>query len=550
MQKRVLAFLLVLTLVFSLLPVALVAAEEETAATPGYVVGLQKAHNQPSDGVAYDIYLQANTADQAAVTGYQFTVTPAAGLELGVPDTHTDGSLSANGAESVFVYSPTQTDAGFAVGTTRVRIATINLKGTATDTTVAPLTLTDITVTTGNSFYSDDADDAYVPDATTGEPTEELNEKYLGTVTQTNVVLNEAWADVTGEWTALDQATLDAIEETPSYKSDGTTVSYYYNTLPAGNYFLVEDIAATAQVVATNVNLDLNGYNFGTSSTNDRLFKAEGGYLNINDITSTGSALDGTLVAGSIVAANRASGGYYNCLWAERGSALTVANVNVDGSAVEAKDSGNLLYVNGENTTTARGTAVVTNVHFFGVTAYAEATVPLGVVEGRGDVTMNDVRFTGFDLTPNKDSDTFTNTLFSARHGSAKTGNLILNNVIAEECNNFSVYLKNTSGHKFGSVTVKGTTKLADPIYVENIDTKVTLDLDEGAEVTIETAELLTPEEFSQIAEVVDTLPAGTLFYKNAEQYVTYSNGAFDFSSHVHDDVAFKAWRDAGSGVY
>ena len=79
MKKRVLSFLMVLAMVISMLPLSLVAAEP-AAVEPGYSMILQKAHNQTADQLTVEVYLQANTADQGDVTGYEFVVTPAEGL--------------------------------------------------------------------------------------------------------------------------------------------------------------------------------------------------------------------------------------------------------------------------------------------------------------------------------------------------------------------------------------------------------------------------------------------------------------------------------------
>ena len=126
MQKRVLSFLMVLALVISMLPMTLVSAET-AAAEPGYTVTIQKAHNQTENFLAVDVYLQANTADQGDVTGYQFTVTPAEGLNItSVVDFTGNDGIAGSGTE--FVYSPTLADP-IAVGTSRVLVATVTLTG-------------------------------------------------------------------------------------------------------------------------------------------------------------------------------------------------------------------------------------------------------------------------------------------------------------------------------------------------------------------------------------------------------------------------------------
>ena len=189
MTKRVLAFLMVIAMVISLLPTVVVA---ETT-TPGYTVTLQKAHNQTENSLAVDIYLQANTADQGDVAGYQFTVTPAEGLTMELPVAATgNNGVSFNGETNILAYDLTTAPA-IPVGTARVHVATLTVSGTELPAVAEAITLSGITVTMAGGFYSDDANDA-------------ATEGYLGAVTQS--VVADACADHAcghgeGTWTAF-----------------------------------------------------------------------------------------------------------------------------------------------------------------------------------------------------------------------------------------------------------------------------------------------------------------------------------------------------------
>lgn len=496
MQKRVLAFLLVMVMVFSLLPVSLVGAEE-AAKIADYTVYMQKAHNQTEGSLAIDIYLQASAVSE--VTGYQLDVTPAEGLTLtGVVDNTGNDNLKASGG--TIIYDPAG-QKPITVGTARVLVATITVTG---ETLPADLSTAFTTV------------EALV-----------TTKDAQATATVETVATNDCWAEVTGQWKPLTQADVEAA----AYK------------LADANYYLVEDITTTKQLIqCSNVNLDLNGYTLAASGNIDLIKAVDGKFLTISDITATGSALDGTLKAGTLVAGNSSYGGG---LYAGLAATLKVSNVNLDGSAIVGTDSGNLLYALGKTDKAAAGKLIANNVHIFGGKAKADATNPVVMGDARGDIALTDVRFSGFDLTPNsKDADTKGNALLSARH-SANYGNLVLDNVIAENCNNYAVYMLNKANNKFASVTIKGDTQLADPIYMAT-GAKVILDLGEKASITIETETTLTAEELGSVVTFAEgaTLPEGVLVYGNVGSFVSYKNGEFTFTSHPHDEVDFKAWTD------
>lgn len=514
MQKRVLAFLLVMVMVLSLLPVSLVGADTETA-TPAYTMSIQKAHNQTEGSLAIDIYLQATVASE--VTGYQLKVTPAEGLTLtGVADNTGNDNLKASG--ETIVYDP----AGLkpiTMGTARVLVATVTVTGETLPAQAGDaITVTEAQVTTAEAQFAP---------------------------TVTAVAVNDAWADVTGQWKPLTQADMDAAS----------------NVLTSGNYYLVEDITTTKQLIqCSDVNLDLNGYTLAASGKLDLIKAVDGKFLTINDCTATGSALDGTLKAGTLVAGNSSYGGG---LYAGQAATLKVSNVNLDGSALVGTDSGNLLYALGKTNKAAAGKLIANNVNIFGGKADPAAKNPVVMGDARGDIELTDVRFSGMDLTPNADAaGTKGNAILSARH-SANYGNLVLDNVIAENCNNYAVYMMNSNNNKFASVTIKGDTQLADPIYMAS-GTKLILDLGANASIIIETEKTLTEEEFGSVVTFAEgaTLPAGTLLYKNAEMMVDYKDGVFSFAGHAHkaetfangteeghtvEGMSFKAWGDSAN---
>ena len=517
MQKRVLAFLLVLAMVFSLLPVALVGAEEATA-DPGYVLITQKAHNQTEGSLAIDIYLQANTAGQADVTGYQFTVTPAEGVTVtGAKDaTGNDGLV---GSGNTFIYTPGST--ALQVGTSRVLVATVTVTAESLPAQAGEaITLTEATVTT--------AEAAFVP-------------------TTATVAVNDTWADVTGEWLPLDVETVAAAS----------------SQLKDANYYLVENITVTKQIVCSNVNLDLNGYTLAQSAAADLIAANTGKFLTISDYTATGSALDGTLKAGTLKAGNSSYGG---AVYAHRGSTLTVSNVNIDATAVKGIDCGYLLYCVGQDGTTAGGKLIANNVYLFGGTYGTQGkndkgeqlNNPVDMADVRGDMELNNVRFADFVLEDNDGSAT-ENSLISARH-SANYGNLILNNVVADSCGAYSVIAMNKNNNRFASLTIKGDTKLADPVYLAE-GAKITLDLGENASVIIETEKDKTAETLGEAVVIPKgaALPEGAVLYNNTGDYVSYKDGSISFNSHAHaaitfcegtedehtvEGMSFKAWSD------
>ena len=519
MQKRVLAFLMVMAMVFSLLPVSLVGAEVENAEA-GYEMIIQKAHNQTEGTLTIDIYLQAATADQGAVTGYQFTVTPAEGLQVtGATDCTGKDNIAANGDSGRYIYQPGE-NTEIAVGTDRVRVASVTVAGTTLPAQAADaITMTDVTVTTADASF---------------------------TVTNiAAVAVSDVWADVEGEWQPLDTATVMACQKEFVRNGDGTansTTDGY--KLPAGNYFLVEDLRVDYMILFADVNLDMNGYDIDSTNDDTAQLMVADGFLNLSDSTATGRALDADLKAGTIVANNK---GYGGALYVRYNGILNISNVNIDASNVDTKDCGSLLYclADGSVESMKKGVMNVENVYLFGGTAKADTTTPVDMVEVRGDLTMKDVRFENFIMTPNA-AKTITekNCLVGCLYNGTD-GNIVLENVVANDCDNYFMYIDDK---RLDSVTIKGNMDLFNPIYVET-GAKVTLDLAEGAKVTLKTQETLSAEELGDAVEIPEgaTLPAGAVLYENAGAYLTYENGAFNFSSHAHDNVGFKVWNDPNS---
>jgi hypothetical protein len=247
-------------MVFSLLPVSLVGAEE-AAKMADYTMFMQKAHNQTEGSLAIDIYLQASAVSE--VTGYQLDVIPAEGLTLtGVVDNTGNDNLKASGG--TIIYDP----AGLkpiTVGTVRVLVATVTVTGETLPAQAGDaITVTEAQVTTAEAQFAP---------------------------TVTAVAVNNAWADVTGQWKPLTQADLDAL-----YNKDSRV---YF--LDSGNYYLTEDISSTAYYnIKSGTNcIHLNGHNMNSSTLAIRIGNATLNMMGNGKVT--GSFKDATSKYGSTI---------------------------------------------------------------------------------------------------------------------------------------------------------------------------------------------------------------------------------------------------------
>ena len=529
MQKRVLSFLMVLALVISMLPMTLVSAETAAAAEPGYTVTIQKAHNQTENFLAVDVYLQANTADQGDVTGYQFTVTPAEGLNItSVVDFTGNDGIAGSGTE--FVYSPTLADP-IAVGTSRVLVATVTLTGETLPAAAAEaLTLSAVTISVADGFYSDDAADA-------------ATEGYKGAVATAAVAdgCTHECAHGTGTWIALDQATLDASATTVNKEN--------VYLLGAGNYYLTGDITAARKVLVNaagaKINLCLNGYTY-TSPAKDKMIEVsgKGAELNICDCTATGEGEN--LVAGKFILRD------YN--WG-----------NFRMSGVESKLDCQNVILEGVETPNRSGDAAT----FYQPAAADNSSIYVENVLIR-DIharTLVDTRATGYyknvtfvNCSGGQNSDTDDLGIFTTNGDYSEGTSLTIDGCKFIDCDD---EILDTNEKKNITFTLKGDVQAEGAVYV-NGSCKVNLELGKNADVTILTEKDKTEETFGDYVVIPEgaTLPSGTLLYKNADLMVEYADGKFSFVGHAHkattyangteeghavEDLSFKAWDDSNA---
>lgn len=536
MTKRALALLLVIAMVFSLLPVTMVSAEGE-----GYSLTLQKAHNQTEGELAIDVYLQANTAGQGDVTGYQFTVTPGNGAQLtgAVDQIATENIYSGEDATTAdvtdynVIYNPAGENAvAVAVGTSRTLLATLTLNvdhTTFTGSLSTALGLSGIKVTLGTTgFYADVApaeDDADYA-------------SYLGAVTQSEVgyaCTDHTCGHGTGEWTPVTTADLSGA------------------TLASGNYYLVEDIDATArtQITAENaqVNICLNGYTWTCSKNQMILIKAAGATVNICDCTATGSGTD--LVAGKIVPQ------VYN--WGSLrvdgvNTTLNVSNVIVEGAE-------NAEAYNTDNANIGNAATFYTPYAAVGSVIHVEDVLIRNVhaktvVDTRAGGYFKNVVFQNCSGSLNDPTDEESNMLaiFAANGSHKDTDGAYLT---IEDCKfiDCDSRVLDTEGEDL-TYTLKGNVQADGEFFVEESDNLV-LELGEEAHVRIQTEELKSSETMGEALTVPETatVTANTLFYANAnDEVITYKDGVFSVNSHVHEDgyadvdsTTWKPWYDATS---
>ena len=503
MQKRVLAFLMVLAMVFSLLPVSLVGAEE-AAKDPGYVMITQKAHNQTDGSLAIDIYLQANTAGQADVSGYQFTVVPAEGVTVtGAVDATGNDGLAGSG--NTFIYTPGS--AALAVGTSRVLVATVTVTAETLPAQAGDaFTLSDATVTTSEAAF---------------------------TPTFATKAVNDTWAGVEGEWK-------------PATAADLTV-----DKLPAGNYYLVEDVSTGKTITIDDdnavVNIDLNGYTL-TSTARILNLDAKGNDVTISDCTASGEGAD--MTAGKIVLKKYSWGNFRQSV---ADTHLTVTNVIIEGAedaVSHTKDP-----VNDPNTGNAAA--------FYQATAAAGSTLLVENVLFRdidAGKTVNDIRAEGTfkDCTfvnvnggdqmfnigkDNEYTDDLAIFVLNGNPAASGTRALTIDGCKFIDCDD---EVLDTNNKSVMTYTLKGDVQAEGAFYVTKA-CKLNLELGANADVTIRTETDKTEETLGDNVVIPEgaTVTAGTVLYDNTGSFVTYKNGAFTFTTHAHDDVSFKAWDDS-----
>ena len=508
MTKRVLALLMVMAMMLSLVPAVVTA--EEAAATPGYTLIMQKAHNQTDGSLAVDVYLQANTAEQGDVTAYDFVVTPAEGLELALPvDATGNNGLAFNGETSKLVYDGTTAPA-IPVGTDKVLVAALTVSGESIPANVAEaITLSEVTVTTATGFYSDDAADA-------------ATEGYAGTVAQKAIASacnDHECKHGKGTWTAL---TATAGE------------------LAAGNYYLTSDVQLTGVLsvaASAEVSICLNGFDM-TAKANTRMFEMNkaGATLNICDCTATGEGADYT--AGKLIPT-------YNHGGALRATNADNTTINFFGGVIDGTNS------NKKEASVALITGATLNmlggkVQNFddGLTSSGNHYGPI-IIRGKADgadgvATIADVTFVncGSGIISGAPGG-------SDRHNGAV---LTVEDVTVMDSASGATAVE-IATNRFKSVTLKGDCKFDAPVSVWE-GAEVTLDLGANADINILTAEELTEEQFNAQVKMSEggSLTAGTLLYETVGVFVEYADGKFAFSDgHIHDGVPFKIWDKTDS---
>lgn len=498
MQKRVLAFLLVMAMVFSLLPVSLVGAEE-AAKDPGYTMIIQKAHNQTEGSLAIDIYLQAATAGQADVTGYQFKVVPAEGVTVtGAEDATGNDGLA--GSDTTFIYTPGST--ALKVGTARVLVATVTVTGETLPAQAGDaITLTEATVTTAEAAF-DSAVKA--------------------------VAVNDAWKEVTGQWKPLTKADLDAAD----YK------------LTSGNYYLVEDITLAKKINVADkeqkINLDLNGYTV-TGHTADRILEINGvaSEVNISDCTASGEGQE--MTAGKFVI-QYANWGVFR---------VSVANVKLNATNVILEGAEDAKFSDASNSGVGNACTFYQASGATDSSVYAENVlikdIHAGktVIDTRGDGYYKNVTFVNCSGGKNKDTDSLA--IFATNGTPNKPGTLTIDGCKFIDCEG---NVLDTQMRKDMTFILKGDVQ-AEGAFFANSTAKLILDLGENADVTIQTETTKTEETLGDHVVIAEgaTLPAGTLMYKNVEMMVDYKDGKFIFVGHAHKAETFANGTEEGHTV-
>lgn len=523
MTKRVLAFLMVIAMVFSLVPTVVVA--EEAAATPGYQLILQKSHNQTSD-LTVDVYLQANAADQGDVTTFQFDITLAEGLTFDSALDLAGASLAGTIPEGSTVdarvlYEPADESAIVVGDTNKTLVATVGVELGETelaDWTTA-ITLSNIEVSTAAASYSNgDADVIASTDA-----------NYGGAVTVENISYTACDAHVSTGWT----------EGLPATEGD----------LAEGSYYLTSDVQLTGILDVAEgktVTVCLNGYNI-TAADSQQMFclTNKGATLNVCDCTATGEGKDYT--AGKLLPKHNQGGAFR----IECGNEATINFYGgiIDG-ALSSKREASVALVYGGTLNMYGG--LVSN--FPKVVGQESGNTPDGygpiILRGTnlGEVTatIKDVTFVGCGSSIISDATGGSGDKASKDDAST----LVVDNVTMLDSESDAIAIDNCHG-KFKSVTIQGNCQFDAPVYLANGET-VTLGLGENADVNITTDDVLTQDEFNAQVKMAQggSLADGALLYETAGLYVTYDEtaGLFTFTEgHEHMGKFFKVWDDPNS---
>ena len=535
MTKRVLAFLMVIAMVFSLIPTVVVAVEAETPAA--FEVILQKSHNQTSaTGVDVDIYLQAAAAAEVTAIQLRFT------KQLAVVASHSgmqgtevalDEENNAIEPATLLAYAPVDTNGNewdpIAVGTGRILLATVNA-ASVEDVAVA---YAEVTVEAG--FYTTDA--------------EATGEGYLGAVaveTLAYACADHECGHGEGTWSEF---------ALPEAGEDGN-----YD-LAGGKYFLTADVTlAGALGLAAEgeaVTICLNGYSI-TGDANDAIVAMDkAGTFNICDCTATVEGAAYT--AGKLIPNKIKHGGVFRV---ENGIAATINMYGgvADGTALDGQAEGSMARIEGGGTLNLLGGKVVgfdglSNV--YGIIVLL-GTNPTGEKLEVTNARIEDVTFANCSQlivsAPSISSDG------NAGHAKDDAVNLVVKDVTVTGSAAGSQAIHVSDGN-FASVSIEGNCDFDAPVYITKGE-ELTLNLGENADINIVTEAELTEEQFNTRVKMAEggSLTAGTVLYETAGLYVTYDaqTGLFAFEDahyiadkHAVDEkgnkIAFKPWEETDS---
>lgn len=519
MTKRVLAFLMVIAMVFSLIPTVVVAEEAETPAA--YEVIIQKAHNQTSaDGVDVDIYLQAAAA--AEVTAFQVTfdkVLNVVATEDGVQGTAVNVDAEGNeipaddtttevaGEATKLVYPPEE--AAIAVDTGRTLLATVNAA------TLAEVAISYVEVTVEGGYYANVAGTA--------------EDGYLGE--------------------AAVEALPYACDGHDCGHGEGTWVEFTATAgeLAAGNYYLTSDVQLTGALdVAADaeVTICLNGYDI-TAADGKRIFELTkaGATLNICDCTAEGEGAAYT--AGKLLPKHN-QGGALRSIAAENVTINFYGGI-IDGTNSNKKEA-SVALIRGSTLNMLGGKVENFDAGLLSSGNHYGPIIVRGKADGAdGVATIADVTFVNCGSA-----------VMSGAPGDGDRANgavLTVEDVTVLDSAS-GAYAIEIKADRFKSVTLKGDCDFDAPVYVEEGET-VTLALGQNADVNIVTEAELTEEQFNEQFKMAEggSLTDGTLLYETNGVFVTYDaeTGLFAFQEgHTIDDkhaagIVFKAWDKTDS---
>lgn len=521
MTKRVLAFLMVIAMVFSLIPTVVVAEEAEAPAA--FEVIIQRAHNQTSaEGVDVEIYLQA--ANAATVDTLQVRFTEALSVSSwkdGFQATETEVDETGAALEApaaILVYPPETEDITEDIvveAGSKTWLATVH----AASVEAVRIAYAEIVLAEDAGFYTTDAAD----DGTEG---------YLGAIQETAVSYTETCnhADTAKSW------------------SEFTATA---GELAAGNYYLTSDVQLTGLLdVAADaeVTICLNGFTIEDAhNATTRADAKSGGVfyldsgktvtLNICDCTASGEGAAYT--AGKLLP----NGKFGGAIYASAGATVNFYGGIIDGAKSVAAE-GSAIFVQD-------GTLNMFGGKVTGFEGYTSGSTFYGPVMARGSQGTGVINIANVTFV-----DCGTAILDAPSGGSGKDdkAELTVENVTVQNSRSGAHAIDIKAG-RFGKVVIKGDCQFDAPVYVA-ADEELTLNLGENADIDIVTEAELTEAQFNERVKMAEggSLPCA-LLYETAGVFVAYNaeTGLFTFQEgHTIDDkhakgVVFRAWNKTDS---